>query len=275
MNDDLVQRTPEWLLAVCGSLGASRVRDATARLKNGARGKTSEDLMYEIAAERLTRQAKGWGNAAKWGNEHEAEGRSRYGFLTNLPVREIGMIPHPTIANAHCSPDGLVGDEGGVGDQLARTSATHLRTLVAGEVSLRITCRRSTGTWPAPAGGGGTLSPSTRASPATCRSSSRACTAIMRSSPAWRARPAPFSMRSRRSSRPSTFATPRDPDERGRAHLFRCHECGFKTDDSSEVYYAQRDENDTFGDDVFCPKCGEVMEVKPEIDEGNEPHATE
>ena len=133
MNDELVQRTPEWLLAVCGSLGASRVRDATARLKNGARGKTSEDLMYEIAAERLTRQAKGWGNAAKWGSEHEAEGRSRYGFLTNLPVREIGMIPHPTIANAHCSPDGLVGDEGGV-EIKCPTSATHLRTLVAGEV---------------------------------------------------------------------------------------------------------------------------------------------
>lgn len=129
----LVQRSPEWLLAVCGSLGASRVGSAIAKLKTGARAKSSEDMMYEIAAERLTRRARGWENAAKWGAEHEPEARAAYSFLTNESVREIGLIPHPTIANAHASPDGLVGDDGGV-ELKCPTSATHLRTLVAGAV---------------------------------------------------------------------------------------------------------------------------------------------
>jgi predicted RNA-binding Zn-ribbon protein involved in translation (DUF1610 family) len=51
---------------------------------------------------------------------------------------------------------------------------------------------------------------------------------------------------------------------------FRCHECGFVTDDSSKVWYAEMDENGTLNDDVFCPECGAVMEVKPEPEEGQD-----
>jgi hypothetical protein len=130
---DLVQRSPEWLLARCGSLGASKVRDAFSRLKKGERAKIAEDLMYEIAAERLTHVPAKRVNALHWGVEHEPEARAAYAFLTNLPIVEVGIIPHPTIANAHCSPDALCGDDGGV-EIKCPTSATHLKTLIADAV---------------------------------------------------------------------------------------------------------------------------------------------
>ena len=72
-------------------------------------------------------------NALYWGVEHEAEARATYAFLTNEPVVEVGLIPHPTIPNAHCSPDALVGDDGGL-EVKCPTSATHLKTLLADAV---------------------------------------------------------------------------------------------------------------------------------------------
>lgn len=133
MSDFVPQRSEEWLFARAGSLGASKVRDAFSRLKKGERAKIAEDLMYEIAAERLTGVPAKQVNARQWGIEHEAEARANYAFLTNLPVVEVGLIPHPTIPNAHASCDAVVGDEG-VLEIKAPTSATHLRTLLADAV---------------------------------------------------------------------------------------------------------------------------------------------
>jgi hypothetical protein len=119
-----------FLQARCGSLGASKVREAFSRLKRGGeRTKAAEDLMYEIAAERLTGVPAKRVNALWWGTTHEDEGRTSYAFLTNLAVVKVGPIPHPTIANAHASPDSLVGDEGGL-ELKCPTSATHLKTLL-------------------------------------------------------------------------------------------------------------------------------------------------
>jgi hypothetical protein len=120
-----------FLQARCGSLGASKVREAFSRLKRGGeRTKAAEDLMYEIAAERLTGVPAKRVNALWWGATHEDEARSSYAFLTNLAVVKVGPIPHPTIPNAHASPDSLVGDDGGL-EIKCPTSATHLKTLLA------------------------------------------------------------------------------------------------------------------------------------------------
>jgi hypothetical protein len=124
------QRSEEWFLARCGSLGASKVKDAFARLKkSGDRMQVAVDLMYELAAERLTGVPAKRVDARSWGVEHEDEARASYAFLTNLPVTKIAFIPHPTIANAHASPDSLVGDDGGL-EIKCPTSATHLKTLL-------------------------------------------------------------------------------------------------------------------------------------------------
>jgi hypothetical protein len=128
------QRSEEWFLARCGSLGASKIGEALSRLKrSGERTKVASDLMYELAAERLTGVPAKRVNAAWWGAEHEDEARASYAFLTNLPVIKIGLIPHPTIEGAHASPDSLVGDDGGL-EIKCPTSSVHLQTLLADAV---------------------------------------------------------------------------------------------------------------------------------------------
>ena len=124
------QRSDEWFEARCGSLGASKIGVALSRLKrSGDRTAAAVDYLYELAAERITGVPAKRSNPMYWGRDHEDEARASYAFLTNLPVIKIGLIPHPAIANAHASPDSLVGDEGGL-ELKCPTSATHLRTLL-------------------------------------------------------------------------------------------------------------------------------------------------
>jgi YqaJ-like viral recombinase domain len=123
-----------FLQARCGSLGASKIRVALATLKrSGERTKEALDLMYEIAAERLTGVPAKRVNAMWWGAQHEDEARASYAFLTNLAVVKVGPIAHPTIEGAHASPDSLVGDDGGL-EIKCPTSSTHLQTLLADAV---------------------------------------------------------------------------------------------------------------------------------------------
>lgn len=120
-----------FLQARCGSLGASKIRVALATLKrSGDRTKEAMDLMYELAAERLTGVPAKRVNALWWGAQHEDEARTSYAFLTNLAVVKVGPIPHPTIKGAHASPDSLVGDDGGL-EIKCPTSSVHLQTLLA------------------------------------------------------------------------------------------------------------------------------------------------
>ena len=53
MSEEIKQGTDAWKLARCGSLGASRIADAVARIKTGY-GASRANLMAELIAERLT-----------------------------------------------------------------------------------------------------------------------------------------------------------------------------------------------------------------------------
>ena len=128
------QRSEEWFLARCGSLGGSKIKDALARLKkSGERMQVAVDLQWELAAERITGVPAKRVNALWWGKEHEDEARRNYAFLTNLEVVKVAILHHPMIANAHASPDSLVGDEGGL-EIKCPTSSVHLQTLLADAV---------------------------------------------------------------------------------------------------------------------------------------------
>lgn len=128
------QRSDEWIQARVGSLGASKIGDALSRLKkSNERTQKAQDFMDELAAERLTGLPARRVNALQWGVDHEPEARAAYAFRTNAAVTEVGLIPHPTIARAHCSPDALVGDDGGL-EVKCPTSAVHFRTIIDGVV---------------------------------------------------------------------------------------------------------------------------------------------
>lgn len=124
------QGTDAWRQARCGSLGASRVADAIARIKSGW-GASRSNLMAELLVERLTGvPTVGYQNETmKWGQEKEPEAIAAYEFRTEYEVLRIGIAQHPTIAGAHASPDGLVGDDGLV-EVKCPQSATHLDILL-------------------------------------------------------------------------------------------------------------------------------------------------
>ena len=133
----LVQGSDEWRAARCGSLGASRIADATARIKSGW-GASRANLMAELIAERLTGVPyESYTNAAmQWGTQTEPEARTAYEFMFNCEVKQVGLIRHPTIIGSHASPDGLIGEDGMMEAKCPSTS-THLETLLGSPIDGR------------------------------------------------------------------------------------------------------------------------------------------
>jgi putative phage-type endonuclease len=131
---DLVQRSPEWFEARIGCLTASVIGKALSTLKrSGDRTQAAIDLMYDLAAERVTGLPAKRSNPMSWGVDHEDEARASYAFFTNAEVVKVGFVRHPAIPDAGCSPDALVGADGAL-EIKAPTSGTHLQTLLADAV---------------------------------------------------------------------------------------------------------------------------------------------
>ncbi len=134
MTTELIQGSEEWKRARCGSLGASRVSDALAKIKTGW-GASRANVMAELIVERLTGvPAESYMNdAMRWGVEHEADAKAAYSFHTDSEIAEVGLIRHPIIEGTHASPDGLIGDDGLIECKCPQ-SATHLDYLLTGSV---------------------------------------------------------------------------------------------------------------------------------------------
>lgn len=128
------QGSAEWLYERCGKVTASRFRDVMAKLRNGEPAKAREDYLWQVVIERITGQpSDNFTSAAMlWGIEHEMAARMSYEAKTGAMVEAAGLIPHPSIANVAGSPDGLIGDDGGMEIKCPFNSAVHLRTVLEG-----------------------------------------------------------------------------------------------------------------------------------------------
>lgn len=128
------QRTEEWFAARLGKVTASRVADVVARTKSGY-STSRANYMAELVAERLTgKKGDSYSNAAmQWGTEQEPFARAAYESAKGVLVQEVGFVPHPTIADAGASPDGLVSTDGCVEIKCPFT-ATHIDFLMDGVV---------------------------------------------------------------------------------------------------------------------------------------------
>lgn len=137
MDDLLEQGSEAWKRARAGSVGASSIADMMAQTKSGW-GASRANLMARIIVERLTGEPQeSYVNAAmQHGTDTEPQARSAYSFMRDVDVVEVGLVRHPTIAGAHASPDGLVGDDGLVEIKCPQT-ATHIETLLSGVVADR------------------------------------------------------------------------------------------------------------------------------------------
>src|SRR6185369_15787785 len=134
---ELTQGSPEWIAARVGSLGASRVADATARIAKGW-GASRANLMGELLGERLTGvpYARFVTKEMTYGTEREPDARAAYEWQHDAMVVVCGIFKHPTIAGTHASPDGLVGDTGLLEIKVPNVS-THIDFLRSDEVDAR------------------------------------------------------------------------------------------------------------------------------------------
>jgi putative phage-type endonuclease len=130
----LVQRTPEWVAARVGSLGASCVHDVVARTRTGISAARA-NRMAALVLERITGQLEETYQSAAMlhGIETEASARAAYEFMNDVMVTEVGLIRHPRIERSHASPDGLIGDDG-VLELKCPQPAAHLEFLLTGKV---------------------------------------------------------------------------------------------------------------------------------------------
>jgi YqaJ-like recombinase protein len=132
---DLRQRSPAWYAARRGSLGASDIGDALARTKTGWSASRAH-VMNRIIVERLTgKTVHGYATwAMREGIEREPEARLAYMFHVDVDVADAWVHPHPTIAGAHASPDGFVGDDGLIQIKCPQPPA-HLDLLLGAAIS--------------------------------------------------------------------------------------------------------------------------------------------
>lgn len=107
---DCVQGEPEWHLARCGIPTASRFKDILAKGELKMRNKYLRDLTAEVI--RGTVEEDGYSNGhMERGKAQEAEARDLYAFMRGVEPTPVGFIRN---GRAGCSPDSLIGDDGGL-----------------------------------------------------------------------------------------------------------------------------------------------------------------
>lgn len=132
---DCKQNTAEWLEIRCGKITASRIADVLATLKKGGEGADRKNYRIEVLAERISGRIEDHYVSAEmaWGSEFEPIARSAYEIATGEIVDTVGFVLHPTFDFAGGSPDGLVGEDGGIELKCPKTT-THIKWMTAGGV---------------------------------------------------------------------------------------------------------------------------------------------
>ena len=125
------QGSQAWLESRMGKVTASA-------LSNVMMAKTAagyQNYMAQLICERLTGEpVETFKSAAmEHGTETEPQARAFYELETGNEVVECGFIPHPTLANSGASPDGLIGDDGGI-EIKAPQPAKHIKNLMGGTI---------------------------------------------------------------------------------------------------------------------------------------------
>ena len=104
------QGTPEWFAARVGIPTASRFSDILAKGEGKTRGRYLRDLAAEII--RGTPEEETYTNAhMERGKAQEDEARRLYAFMADADPVQVGFIRD---GRKGCSPDSLIGDDGGL-----------------------------------------------------------------------------------------------------------------------------------------------------------------
>jgi len=128
--DQNEQGSPEWLAARLGIPSASMF--AKIVTTKGAWSTSADTYINQLVAERLTgeREEVFQSHHMIRGTELEPDARDLYSLMTDSEVTEVGFCLHDTLA-AGCSPDGLIGEDGGLEIKCPAPS-THVEYLRGG-----------------------------------------------------------------------------------------------------------------------------------------------
>lgn len=121
------QKSKEWHESRLGTLGSTSFKDCLSK------GQAHKSLIYTKAGEILTGQ---WREASAasmdWGNQYEDAARVMYEITTGRDVDQVGMVFLPDNMMIGVSPDGLVGDDGGIEIKCPQTAREHIRHMAEG-----------------------------------------------------------------------------------------------------------------------------------------------
>lgn len=125
------QGSGDWFAARCARVTASHVKDVMDLTKAMKPTAKREAYLMQILTERMTgRVEESYVTAAmQWGIDQEPMARAAYEVATGLVVDTVGFVIHPTIQWAGASPDGLVGERGGL-EIKCPTTKTHLEWIL-------------------------------------------------------------------------------------------------------------------------------------------------
>jgi putative phage-type endonuclease len=132
---DCEQNSAKWISARTGRITASRICDLMATLKRGGEAASRRDYRAELIAERLTNKAENRyvSKEMRYGSEQEPFARTAYEIRSENIVDQVGFVFHPRLDFSGASPDGLIGQDGGLELKCPKTT-THLAYMAAGTV---------------------------------------------------------------------------------------------------------------------------------------------
>lgn len=133
---DFEQGSEEWLNIRLGLPSASRFKDimTTSRSKTDPFSATSRSYMLELIAEILTGEQKSIkGPALDWGTNNEPKACSFYEAVSGNDVEAKGICLTDD-KQLGASPDGFIGDDGGLEIKCPYNSANHIATVVSGDM---------------------------------------------------------------------------------------------------------------------------------------------
>jgi hypothetical protein len=128
--DQNEQGSPEWLAARLGIPSASMF--AKLVTTKGIWSASADAYINQLVAERLTgeREEVFQSHHMLRGTELEPDARDLYSLISDAEVTEVGFCLHDTLS-AGCSPDGLIGEDGGLEIKCPAPS-THVEYLRGG-----------------------------------------------------------------------------------------------------------------------------------------------
>lgn len=128
---DFEQGTPEWDAARCGKSSGSHMDAVTMKKTLAGYRNYRARLIGEAITKAIEETHCSYD--MQQGIELEPDARGVYEYKKDVVVVQVGFIDHPHIDKSGSSPDGLVGDDGGVEIKCV-IPATHIDTMLTGNI---------------------------------------------------------------------------------------------------------------------------------------------